>query len=115
MYLSYLPCMCVFGSASSSFFTGRRYRHFRRTNIINPGALACGLFTSPPRLPVACVPSSPYKWTLKNRARPHFIFIVVFSQRKSLEAYWELFGGSTNYSVIAETTVKEIISRVTFH
>ena len=38
-----------------------------------------------------------------------------FLQHKSLEAYWELFGGSTNYSVIAETTVEEIISRVTFH
>lgn len=36
-------------------------------------------------------------------------------QRKSLEAYWKLFGGTTNYSVIAATTVKEIGSRMAFH
>ena len=36
-------------------------------------------------------------------------------QRKSLEAYDTVFGGADDYSVIAERTVEEIISRFNFH
>lgn len=43
------------------------------------------------------------------------IFIGCIEQRKSLEAYWNIYGGKTDYSTIASTTVKILIQRMEHH
>lgn len=36
-------------------------------------------------------------------------------QKKSLEAYWKIFGGATDYSVIARNTIDQLASRLGHH
>ena len=54
--------------------------------------------------------------------RPHAyitaINIIITSsgdQRKSLEAYWKIFGGVNDYSVIAANSIDALIQRLRFH
>ncbi|CAN0057968.1 unnamed protein product [Laminaria digitata] len=36
-------------------------------------------------------------------------------QKKTLEAYWKIFGGETNYSVIARNTIDQLAQRLGHH
>lgn len=46
---------------------------------------------------------------------PHSKPIFPGDQRLSLEAYWKIFGGATNYSVIAANTIDVLTQRLGFH
>lgn len=42
----------------------------------------------------------------------HIAFASPRRQEKSVKAYWKLFGGTTNFSVVAENTIEELSQRL---
>lgn len=49
------------------------------------------------------------------RAQTRTSSVSAGDQRKSLEAYWKIFGGVTDYSVIAANTIDVLTQRLEFH